>query len=388
MCGTLTRRAVEPTWMTASNANPERLGSELRCMVQAPAGHRIVGADVDSQELWIASVVGDAHFARIHGATPFGWMTLSGSKANETDMHSVTAKAVGISRDQAKVINYARIYGAGQNFAERLLKQFNPSMSDSEARSKAKKMFDLTKGKRIYFMRSEYLIEFADRPYSKWEAFEIAKAYGKPIEDMFVNPKWVGGTESAMFNRLEEIAGSQSPETPFLNGRLSRALEPKFTPGDQFLPTRVNWVVQSGAVDFLHLMLVCMRWLLRDNARFCLSFHDEVRYLVKEDLKYQAALALHVTNLFTRAFCASRLGLDDLPMSVAFFSSVEVDSVLRKEAKYDCKTPSNPHGLEKGYNIPNGESLDVREAIEKAGARYSCWLDVLQVKYCVKSVNE
>lgn len=54
-CGTLTRRAMEPTWMTASNAQAERIGSELRSMVQAPSGYRIVGADVDSQELWIAS---------------------------------------------------------------------------------------------------------------------------------------------------------------------------------------------------------------------------------------------------------------------------------------------------------------------------------------------
>lgn len=108
VCGTLTRRAVEPTWMTASNAHPERIGSELRAMVQAPPGFNIVGADVDSQELWIASVLGDASLAQVHGATPLGWMTISGNKASETDMHSVTAKVVGISRNHAKVINYAR----------------------------------------------------------------------------------------------------------------------------------------------------------------------------------------------------------------------------------------------------------------------------------------
>jgi hypothetical protein len=36
----------------------------------------MVGADVDSQELWIASVIGDAHFAGQHGCTALGWMTL------------------------------------------------------------------------------------------------------------------------------------------------------------------------------------------------------------------------------------------------------------------------------------------------------------------------
>lgn len=62
-----------------------------------------------------------------------------------------------------------------------------------------------------------------------------------------------------------------------------------------------------------------------------------------------------------------RIGLKDLPQTVAFFASVEVDTVLRKEATLDCKTPSNPHGLSGGYNIKNGESLDIQEAIEKAG---------------------
>lgn len=170
-----------------------------------------------------------------------------------------------------------------------------------------------------------------------------------------------------MFNRLEEIALDKSPITPFLGSRLSRSLEGDEGAGVRFLPTRVNWVVQSGAVDFLHLMLVSMRWLMGPHLRFCLSFHDELRYLVKEDMAYKAALAMHVTNLLTRSFCSSRLGLNDLPMSVAFFSSVEVDSVLRKECKMDCKTPSNPHGLEIGYGISNGESLDIYKTIEKAG---------------------
>lgn len=184
---------------------------------------------------------------------------------------------------------------------------------------------------------------------------------------MFQHPKWVGGTESAMFNRLEEIASSNCPKTPFLDCRLSRALEVNSGDENRFLPTRINWVVQSGAVDFLHLMLVCMRWLMGTQVRFSLSFHDEVRYLVKEELAYKTALALHITNLLTRSFCSSRIGLSDLPMSVAFFSSVEVDTVLRKDSTMDCKTPSNPHGLHIGYGIPPGESLTIYDAIAKAG---------------------
>ena len=43
------------------------MGSEMKAMVRAPPGYHLVGADVDSQELWIAAVLGDMHFTGLHG---------------------------------------------------------------------------------------------------------------------------------------------------------------------------------------------------------------------------------------------------------------------------------------------------------------------------------
>ena len=93
--GTVTRRAIEKTWLTASNAKINRVGSELKAMVRAPPGYAIVGADVDSEELWISSCMGDAQFG-LHGASAIGWMTLEGTKAAGTDLHSKTANILGI----------------------------------------------------------------------------------------------------------------------------------------------------------------------------------------------------------------------------------------------------------------------------------------------------
>ena len=62
---------------------------------------------------------------------------------------------------------------------------------------------------------------------------------------------------------------------------------------DDFLPTRVNWVVQSSAVDYLHLLLVGVRYLFdayNIRGRISLSIHDEVRYLVDSRDKYRAVL--------------------------------------------------------------------------------------------------
>lgn len=378
--GTITRRAVEPTWLTASNARPDRVGSELKAMVQAPPGYVLVGADVDSQELWIAAVLGDAHFAGMHGCTAFGWMTLQGRKSRGTDLHSKTAATVGISREHAKIFNYGRIYGAGQSFAERLLMQFNHRLTRQEAAEKAQQMYAVTKGLRRYRLSAdgEWLVKQLNLPVdrtedgwvslqdlrmirreasrkSRWKKWEVASERA-----------WTGGTESEMFNKLESIAMSDTPRTPVLGCCISRALEPSVVQGE-FITSRVNWVVQSSAVDYLHLMLVAMKWLFEEFAidgRFCISIHDEVRYLVREEDRYRAALALQITNLLTRCMFAYKLGLNDLPQSVAFFSAVDIDQCLRKEVTMDCKTPSNPTGMERRYGIPQGEALDIYQIIE------------------------
>ncbi|XP_061227335.1 DNA polymerase subunit gamma-1 [Neopsephotus bourkii] len=378
--GTITRRAVEPTWLTASNARADRVGSELKAMVQVPPGYSLVGADVDSQELWIAAVLGEAHFAGMHGCTAFGWMTLQGKKSNGTDLHSKTAATVGISREHAKVFNYGRIYGAGQPFAERLLMQFNHRLTQQQAREKAQQMYAVTKGVRRFHLSEdgEWLVNKLELAVDRAEDGSVSAQDVQRIQkeatkgsrrkkwNVVEQRVWAGGTESEMFNKLESIALSPSPQTPVLGCHISRALEPAVAKGE-FLTSRVNWVVQSSAVDYLHLMLVAMKWLFEEfdiNGRFCISIHDEVRYLVQEQDRYRAALALQITNLLTRCMFAYKLGLQDLPQSVAFFSTVDIDQCLRKEVTMSCTTPSNPTGMEKKYGIPQGEALDIYQLIE------------------------
>jgi hypothetical protein len=85
----------------------------------------------------------------MHGGTPFGWMTLQGTKADKTDMHSKTAGILGISRDEAKIFNYGRIYGAGSRFATLLLQQFNPHLTSEEAEARTLELYEKTKGVKV-----------------------------------------------------------------------------------------------------------------------------------------------------------------------------------------------------------------------------------------------
>lgn len=58
-------------------------------------------------------------------------------------------------------------------------------------------------------------------------------------------PVWAGGSESYMFNCLEAIARSEVPRTPVLGAKITRALQP-WCVDDQFMTSRINWVVQSS----------------------------------------------------------------------------------------------------------------------------------------------
>jgi DNA polymerase gamma 1 len=210
--GTVTRRAVEPTWLTASNAKKNRIGSELKANVIAPNGYKIVGADVDSQELWISSLLGDAQFG-IHGATAFGWMTLQGNKADATDLHSRSAAIIQSSRDHAKVFNYARIYGSGLSFASDLLLKYNPLLTPTEAKARAQKLYDETKGARWY-------------PGRKMKQNHLTPT-SQLLWDRLNKPFWFGGSESYMFNALEGIAMSDDPRTPACRVQLPNSLMPQ-----------------------------------------------------------------------------------------------------------------------------------------------------------------
>ena len=115
------------------------------------------------------------------------------------------------------------------------------------------------------------------------------------------------------------------------------------------------------------------------EGRFLLSIHDEVRLMVKEEHVAKAALALQISNLWTRCMFASKVGMNDLPLvglelffdihhsllyyhfplqNAAFFSAVDLDHVMRKEVDMDCVTPSNTNPIKPGESQTIYQVLD------------------------------
>lgn len=101
--------------MTHSNPNMAQVpgnhapyGEECRSLFGADHGHVLVGCDADALELrdlagYMAAWDGGAYIDTV----------LKGDKSQGTDMHTLNAKAIGCTRDEAKVFFYAMIYGAG-----------------------------------------------------------------------------------------------------------------------------------------------------------------------------------------------------------------------------------------------------------------------------------
>ncbi|KAI8460797.1 hypothetical protein BY996DRAFT_6409138 [Phakopsora pachyrhizi] len=89
--------ATTPGCLETEKCQKGKIGTELKSMVWAPQE----SANVDSEELWISSIMGEAQFG-MHGATAIGWMTLEGTKTAGRDLHLKTANILGFYRMMPK----------------------------------------------------------------------------------------------------------------------------------------------------------------------------------------------------------------------------------------------------------------------------------------------
>lgn len=297
--GTLTRRCADSLYQVMPNPKATKPGTEYKSTIEAPEGYVIVGADVDSQELWLAALLGDIN--RVPGSNPLSRMVLIGQKSQGTDPHSVLAAENGISRDSAKTVWYGLIYGLG------------------------------LKG----------LIDGLMKAGTATEVEALARAVLRTAKGVFNSDYqgYIGGLASRTFNALANIASKRRPRSPVLKAAMTRALAGI----DDFGTSKTNWVVQTTGVDFRDLML-CLTSYLFDkegiDGRLLMSIHDEYRYIVRDDQARKAAWLLQIAHLYTRAYITMALGLEHLPIGTSYFSGVDIDEVLRKEPSDPCQTPT------------------------------------------------
>ncbi len=336
--GTVTRRTVESLMVTMCSTKNWRIGTELKSRVQAPNGWKIVGADFDGQEMQIAAIYSDKWEGGHVGCSPFGYNVLSGSKEAGTDPHSALAKLAGVDRDTAKIAGFAVLYGAGVRAVQTYIRRKYPDKSPTEVKNFAYRILEGKKGKQR-------------------------------------NGLYEGGSDSGCFNFMEEIAmRSRVPTLPCLGTKISTAMRPAAV-GDDFKTGRVNWTIQSSGAEILSIMLTAVHWLTEEYkipARFVLSIHDEIWFQTPERYAEQFAVLFQIAHMYTWSLFHSSVGIPELPLSRAYFSSVAIDDRLRKSPKESTKTLSNPHGDEEPHGVEYS-MLELSEigAITKLTNRYN-----------------
>ena len=336
--GTVTRRTVESLMVTMCSTKNWRIGTELKSRVQAPEGWKIVGADFDGQEMQIAAIYSDKWEGGHVGCSPFGYNVLSGSKEAGTDPHSALAKLAGVDRDTAKIAGFAVLYGAGVRAVQTYIRRKYPEKSPAEVKNFAYKILEGKKGRNR-------------------------------------NGLYEGGSDSGCFNFMEEIAmRTRVPQLPCLGTKISTAMRPAAV-GDDFKTGRVNWTIQSSGAEILSIMLTAVHWLAAEYkipCRFVLSIHDEIWFMTPDRYAEQFAVLFQIAHVYTWSLFHSSVGIPDLPLSRAFFSSVAIDDRIRKSPVEKTVTLSNPDGATEvpGVEYSMSELAEIG-AIDKLTTRFN-----------------
>lgn len=314
--GTVSGRKGSKLWLVVPNPKAAKIGTEIKSYITAPTDeYKLVVCDFDSQEAVIFAALGDSKYG-ISGYTPISVTVNLGDKDNGTDIHSLQAKAVGISRETAKELVYAAFYGQGVNNASAVISRGNISLPDSTALSLAKKFHVNLKG---------------------------YKQYG--------GKKLAGGMASDSYNAISDISDSQNPRTPFLKRRIPMSLNTS-----DFKTTRDNWVVQSTGRDLLDAFITLISYGIeceQIDAYLSYTCHDEVIFVCHESQTGKLAKIVFIAHLLTYACFTEALGLDSLMSCRKYPELVDVDTVWRKTTDSPCKTPTNFRLFSDGesYNI-------------------------------------
>ena len=324
--GTVTRRATESTFLVMSDIKPNIVGSELKSRIQAPKGFVLVGADFDSQEMRIGAAKADS-FLGLHGSSPMSLTQMVGSKHNHTDSHSLLAKDLDLwpDRQLGKTLNFLMLFFGGvKGLSEAIVTALG--IPFKEAETIAKKAIGLRRGKKDY---STGLFK--------------------------------GGTDSHAYNYMLRLADTEYSRTVLGKSAAPKPLQKRYV-GKDHMPSRCNRSIQSAGVDILHLFLTFLdyyiaEWKLEGN--FIISVHDEVWTLVRYNQRYLMAWAFQLSHMLTWTIFFKAYGFSTIPYNYLFFSSVNIDTVLRKEVD-NCtgktytgtKTVSNPN-----EEIPMGEKI-------------------------------
>lgn len=242
---TITGRSADKFANTfPSHLYGEKLARELKSLVVAPEGYHLVAFDFASQELGVG-VAYSCNQVGLSGSSAYAHMLITGNKKEKTDMYSIEAAKVGVSRDDGKTVLLGAQYLAGLKTLTQKVFAKNPSRGLDTTRELVKKILSNFRG------------------YSNFDT-----------------GRYEGGSASKAFNFMTQLVLSDDPCTPNLRVKMPPAIQPRWNgqKGNGVMPSNVNFTIQAAASSYgqLATTLVGIEWLCKKLnlwSRYVISLH-------------------------------------------------------------------------------------------------------------------
>jgi len=244
-------------------------GHECRAMFIVRPGYKLVGCDAEGLELRFLG-----HFLHRFDGGAFAEAVVNGDKTQGTDAHSINQKIARLnSRDSAKTLIYALIYGAGNNklgvivyddFTEAQRSKFNAKHPPGEKRDAALTKIGALTRRRI--MEGLPALAELDKLVKK----KAKRGYILGLDRRHLRIR----SMNAALNTLLQSGGA---------------------------------IAMKRALVIAYDLYLAKGWKWGDDFAFCANVHDEVQMEVREELAEEAgrtfADAIRLAGEFYRLKC-------------------------------------------------------------------------------------
>ena len=304
---TVTGRSADKLLNTsASHLGKNKTAFEFKSQVTAPPGYKHVLFDFTAQELRVSALYSQ-YATGLTGSTSFAHNIITGDKKKGTDCYSVEGKRVEVSRSIGKEVLLSAQYLAGAKKISQRVYSRNPQMGMETIFGKVKQILANFRGTS----------DFETNTYS-------------------------GGSASDAFNFMASIVMGDNPATPNLGTRMPPAITPLWN-DKGIMPSNMNFTIQAtcGSYGMLASTLVAINWLCKKAglwARYSISLHDEIVYLVKEEDADLMAMIMNIAHAWSWSLLAYNLNMRDFPPKFAWIDSVEVLTHWSKELGADMNS--------------------------------------------------
>lgn len=269
------------TGNSSVNLNQIPSQQEFRELFSAPEGWAFIGTDFDGQEnINMAELLFPFDGGKLYD------IITNGKKSDGTDLHSLNAKAMGVTRDEGKAIWFGFAYGSSETLTGYTILGANGHFDNFTSEEHGKAMDKLAKRKvvindvELYPIKKGFYIPYNDR-------LAVYMLFGKQVQSRLIQ-----STEGLgeLIHHLTKKVTEQGYATTLLGRRI-----PAESPH-----VALNYHAQGMGAEAMKVYLMLLQQKLQHlcpftQARHQATIYDEVDFIAKNEVVEEVKQAM-LTN--------------------------------------------------------------------------------------------